>query len=261
MTAIAPDLDDRFFRELARVAAALGTRSEALARVMMAESGCSARACNPNGNASGLIQFMPDTLRGLGWTAGDAVFRAMNATQQLPFVLQYFRPYAGQLGGATAVYVATFLPADLPHAAEPDFVLCSRDVRRTWAYACNMGFDADGDGRIRVGELTQAIARQCTGPRWAAIAARLVDGTPAPAPQPAPYDVRTTLGLQQALLAAGLDPGPVDGVPGERTRRALMAFQQRAGLVADGVPGPITRSALASALRGQAGGLGGAPGA
>lgn len=40
--------------------------------------------------------------------------------------------------------------------------------------------------------------------------------------------------LQNALVARGYDPGPVDGVVGSRTRAALRAWQKAAGLPADG---------------------------
>ena len=50
--------------------------------------------------------------------------------------------------------------------------------------------------------------------------------------------------LQVALRAGGLDPGPVDGVSGPRTRAAVRAFQHRRRLAADGRAGPRTRRAL-----------------
>jgi LysM repeat protein len=50
--------------------------------------------------------------------------------------------------------------------------------------------------------------------------------------------------LQVALRAHGLQPGPIDGVPGPRTRDALVRFQRARGLVPDGVLGPATRRAL-----------------
>jgi len=56
--------------------------------------------------------------------------------------------------------------------------------------------------------------------------------------------VVTTKILQAALVAAGFDPGPVDGVTGPRTRAALRAFQAAQGLMADGMAGPQTRALL-----------------
>lgn len=54
-------------------------------------------------------------------------------------------------------------------------------------------------------------------------------------------DVRS---VQEALRAAGFDPGLVDGIPGKRTRDAIIAFQRAKGLMADGIAGPVTLGAL-----------------
>ncbi|MGH3133844.1 MAG: peptidoglycan-binding domain-containing protein, partial [Gaiellaceae bacterium] len=50
--------------------------------------------------------------------------------------------------------------------------------------------------------------------------------------------------LQIGLRAHGLDPGPVDGVRGPLTRRALLAFQRKKGLHCDGELDRKTRRAL-----------------
>ena len=51
-------------------------------------------------------------------------------------------------------------------------------------------------------------------------------------------------GLQVALKARGIYTGPVDGVSGPATARAVRVFQRRSGLHADGIAGPRTRAAL-----------------
>jgi peptidoglycan hydrolase-like protein with peptidoglycan-binding domain len=53
-----------------------------------------------------------------------------------------------------------------------------------------------------------------------------------------------TAGLQVALRAWGVYLGPVDGIAGPMTARAVRNFQRRKGLVVDGVAGPVTRRAL-----------------
>jgi N-acetylmuramoyl-L-alanine amidase len=50
--------------------------------------------------------------------------------------------------------------------------------------------------------------------------------------------------IQRALRAAGIDPGPVDGIYGSKTAAAVGAFQQIKGLVVDGEVGRITAAAL-----------------
>jgi putative peptidoglycan binding protein/transglycosylase-like protein with SLT domain len=52
------------------------------------------------------------------------------------------------------------------------------------------------------------------------------------------------VGLQVALRAEGLYLGPIDGIYGPRSARALRRFQRRAGLDVDGRVGPATRHAL-----------------
>src|SRR5690606_29017410 len=50
--------------------------------------------------------------------------------------------------------------------------------------------------------------------------------------------------LQTALNAAGFDAGTVDGVLGSGSKKALRAFQQAKGLIADGYPSPEVFRAL-----------------
>jgi peptidoglycan hydrolase-like protein with peptidoglycan-binding domain/DNA invertase Pin-like site-specific DNA recombinase len=50
--------------------------------------------------------------------------------------------------------------------------------------------------------------------------------------------------LQRRLRALGWRPGRVDGLFGARTERAVVGFQDAAGLAADGIVGPHTRRAL-----------------
>lgn len=52
------------------------------------------------------------------------------------------------------------------------------------------------------------------------------------------------LEIQRRLAALGLDPGPLDGAWGPRSRAALVSFQRKSGLEADGVPGPKSVAAL-----------------
>jgi hypothetical protein len=82
-------------------------------------------------------------------------------------------------------------------------------------------------------------------------ASRLIDGNPdlilvgqvlrlrRPAPGATPVGR-----VQRALLRLGYRPGPVDGVLGPRTERAVREFQEARHLHPDGIPGPQTRRAL-----------------
>ena len=50
--------------------------------------------------------------------------------------------------------------------------------------------------------------------------------------------------LQLALIRAGFEPGPTDGIFGVRTRNAVKNFQTANGLSADGIVGPRTHRTL-----------------
>jgi hypothetical protein len=50
--------------------------------------------------------------------------------------------------------------------------------------------------------------------------------------------------MQQMLFDIGYDPGPIDGVPGPRTRAAVREFQDDSGLAVDGILGSATRMYL-----------------
>jgi murein L,D-transpeptidase YcbB/YkuD len=56
----------------------------------------------------------------------------------------------------------------------------------------------------------------------------------------------TVKDVQQALIKAGYNPGPVDGEWGKKTRGAIQKFQRRKNLKADGIVGEKTWSLLNS---------------
>lgn len=239
------DIDDAFFRRLRAVATDLLADPEHLLAVMCSESGVRADAHNPNGDASGIIQFMPKTLVGLGWTEGHAAFRAIDATAQLAYAQRYYHPYRyrGQLRSIAAIYVATFMPVHIRHAHDPSFVLTAKEGPYGWAYAANAVLDKNKDLTITVSELEDAVRRNTRGSqRWFELLRRL-DETQTPT-----IDLGTVLGVQRALIALGFAPGPLDGIYGPRTRAAVVLFQRDRHIAADGIVGPITIEQFAAAL-------------
>lgn len=166
-------LSDQFFMQIKATCQRLKCAPEDLLGVMESESGVRPSAQNPNGKATGLIQFMPNTLVGLHWTAGPDEFAKLSAEEQLPFVERYFAPYVSQgLGSAGRLYQATFLPATLPNSDEST-VIAAPGGPNGQAYAANKVLDTNGDGRITVGDLTARIDKVRTGARWAAVMGRL----------------------------------------------------------------------------------------
>jgi subtilisin family serine protease len=221
------DLSDAFFASMHVVAASLGTQAEYLLAVMNSESGIRANAHNRNGNASGLIQFMPATLVRLGWTNGHEAFRRLSAEEQLPFVERYYRPFVPQgLNSTARLYQATFLPATLNRGSAPETVIVDvNNNDNAFAYGPNRGLDRRGDGRILVGDLTAFVDRAKRSPRWAEALQRLnatVPG-PLPVPPPGPHPV-------PPLPVPPMPPGPVPasrpllrrGARGQAVREAQM---------------------------------------
>jgi hypothetical protein len=248
--ALTNDLSDGFFTDLGSISTDLGCAPIDLLSVMQSESGVRADARNPGSDASGLIQFMPATLTGLGFTGTTADFRALSAQDQLPWVKKYFTPYAGAPGltSAARIYQATFLPATLSRGDGMDVEICNNSGDLTSAYNANKVFDVDNTGQITVGDLQFAIVRNRNGDRWNEILARL-DGRPVDAT----IDLRRAEGLQAALNQLGFtddagNPLTVDGAIGAKTRQALTKFQTSQGIAANGRPYPDTLAALGTAL-------------
>ena len=183
-----------------------------LIAVTFNESGCKTTAHNRNGNASGLWQFMPATLRGLGWDprdcdAGLAEFRKLDHLGQWMWFRRFFRSHAGKLVSRAACYTCTFVPADLALAADENAVLIDdgraprNTPRRASFYPPNKGFDRRGDGRIIVSDLTDAINRAARGPRaedlFARIQAEMAEA--AVSAPPSIVDVALSGGLRKAI--------------------------------------------------------------
>ena len=56
----------------------------------------------------------------------------------------------------------------------------------------------------------------------------------------------TTLDIQRFLSENGFNPGPIDGVSGNKTKAAIKAFQTKNGLLSDGVVGNKTKTSMRS---------------
>lgn len=135
------------FKERIRwTANALGCNVNDLMACIAWESGesFSARKKNMAGSgAVGLIQFMPSTAKGLGTTA--AKLAAMTAEDQIRYVYEYFKPFAGRLHNLGDVYMAILWPAGV---GKPDhFVLFDRRKTPT-TFRQNAGLDVNKDGLV-----------------------------------------------------------------------------------------------------------------
>lgn len=171
-------LTDAFFRGAIEISGRLGCSPRDLLAVMMRESLIEARARNATSGAVGLIQFLPGTLRSLGWTGTSEEFRALGATEQLPWVEKFLRP-SSRYGLTTParVYQAIFMPASLRLGAVETTALIAKRGIYADRYSRNRPLDIDGDGRITVGELQQAIDVCCTSAAWQEVERRLGEMT------------------------------------------------------------------------------------
>ncbi len=106
--------------------------------------------------ATGLIQFMPKTARDLG-TSTDALAR-MSDVEQLDWVERYFAQFDRPLPTLEDAYMAVLLPTAIGKG--PDHVLFAIP---SIAYTQNRGLDADGDGRVTVGEATAKVRARLKG--------------------------------------------------------------------------------------------------
>lgn len=145
-----PNVTPEFLRGVEGVAQRLGTQPEHLLTAMSYESGFNPRADNPRSTAFGLIQWMQDTRTDLGVTQEQ--LSRMTATEQLPYVEQYFERYRGQLGSLEAVYTTIFAG----HPAAPGEVLYERGSDE---YRVNSQFDVNRDGRLTAAEATTVVRR------------------------------------------------------------------------------------------------------
>ena len=145
-----------FLAKVTEIAAKLKIQPDWLMIVMKMESGINHQAVNPIGGATGLIQFMPATARGLG-TSTEAL-KAMSNVQQIEYVYKYFAPYSGRLKSVTDLYTVTFFPVAL---GKPDsYVLQTPTLHADTIAAQNPVFDLNRDKQITLGEFKQSVVNR-----------------------------------------------------------------------------------------------------
>ena len=132
-----------FVNQVKAMSQRLGVKPEWMLAVMKNESGFSTTAVNKQGGATGLIQFMPATARGLGTTTAELA--RMSPTEQLKYVEKYYSSFKGKIHNGADMYMATFWPAGV--GKNDDYKLGGETVARQ-----NKIFDLDKNGQITAGE-------------------------------------------------------------------------------------------------------------
>lgn len=105
--------------------------------------------------ATGLIQFMPATAKGMGTTVEKLA--KMSQIEQLNYVYKYFLPYKGKLRNLGDVYMAILWPAGVGKA--DSYVLWSKD-KKPVTYRQNIGLDVNKDGVITRAECVAKVTER-----------------------------------------------------------------------------------------------------
>jgi hypothetical protein len=93
--------------------------------------------------ATGLIQFMPSTARGLGTTT--TALANMTPEDQLNYVYKYFQPYAGRLHNLGDLYMAILWPKGVE---KPDHYVLFDKAKMPTTFRQNAGLDVNKDGLV-----------------------------------------------------------------------------------------------------------------
>jgi len=154
----------QFLSKIKQVANKLDIEPDWIMMVMKSESGlnhkavnlyCKNRGGSANTCAVGLIQFMPNTAKGLGTSTG-ALYK-MNPVQQLDYVYKYYKPYANRIKSFYDLYLATFYPYAM--GKPKDYIFGSeRGMERAKLIARqNKVIDKDGNGVISMTDYIKYI--------------------------------------------------------------------------------------------------------
>lgn len=110
---------------------------------------------NPNSTATGLIQFLESTAKGLGTSTAELA--QMSNVEQMAYVKKYLEPYKGRMKNLGDVYMAIHWPAGV---GKDDSYVMYREGSEN--YSANKGLDVSGDGTVTRGEALQRV-RQSAG--------------------------------------------------------------------------------------------------
>ena len=145
-------IDAPFLNEVNRVAEGIpGIDSTDLLRIIGFETigSFSPSEKSRTSSATGLIQFLEKTAKGLGTTTAELA--AMSREEQMKFVEAYLKPYKNRIKNFGDLYMAIHYPRGI--GKDDDYVLYRRGSD---AYDANKSLDVSGDGTVTRRE---AIAR------------------------------------------------------------------------------------------------------
>jgi len=138
---------EQFLNKLQGIAIKLSVSPDWLLAIMFHESGMDSRIQNSIG-ATGLIQFMPATIKGLGTDSASLV--SMSNVEQLDYVYKYYKPYAGRFKSAYDLFAYSFMPIAV--GKPDDWVFETRKLPASLIAKQNKIFDLNKDGKITIAE-------------------------------------------------------------------------------------------------------------
>jgi hypothetical protein len=230
--------DPDFYHKLLQVSNEVQMKPEDLLNVMALESGIDPTAHNANGNASGLIQFMPSTLKGLGYQGSHTDFRHMSSVDQLDYVKKYIEGNMKYNGGpftsAAQYYVANFLPVALQlpgiKKGDPNTIIVAKNPTEAHLpgvskhmeqvyYNANPVLDADGDGVITYGDIQTVLNKASAGKNFRSALAQLENNTG--------YQPAKNINTNPASMMAKNTPTNTNNLPDQAITNLLNQYLQQ----------------------------------
>lgn len=136
-----------FGNKVILIAQLLDISPNSLMFVMNNESGLDHTIKNPNGSATGLIQFTEATAKNLGTTT--AALKAMTNVQQLDYVWKYLQQWKSEIKDTGSLYLSIFYPAALFKENSYQFP--------KWVVQANPIFDLNKDGNLTKSEFLSYV--------------------------------------------------------------------------------------------------------
>lgn len=218
------NLGSNFYPKLVQISSEIGMKPEDLIVVMISESGMNPSAVENKFKASGLIGFMPNTLKGLGFNGTWEDFIKLSGEEQLDYVKKMvnstMKLNGGSFASAAQYYTAILFPAALklpgirqqdpstpileanPKTAGPNNKFSKKyfDIGykitasfESKAYHANPLFDKDHKGMITYGDMIRQVEINKRNPIYQKTLAEMTNKTGYKARQPKSLDHEKTL--------------------------------------------------------------------
>lgn len=167
----AHNLTDRFYQKLLAMCDRLDIPASEMLMTMYIESGLNTSTA---GQAAGLTQFIPQTLKALNFKGTKEEFEKLDAEHQLDYIEKYFSNLKSNynITSAAQVYLLNFLPVTLSWNGiknkNSNTVIARKNSKRLYTasdphltfgkvYASNPGLDPDKNGVITYGDIERII--------------------------------------------------------------------------------------------------------